>query len=261
MILERTIDRSGLSERLPVDGLSQSAYRVRLAADRIDLAACFRLRFEVFNLELDEGLESAYKTGYDIDEFDSICDHLVVEHVESGRIIGTYRLQTGRVAKNNFGYYSNREFDLTPYEPLRDRLVEVGRACIHRNYRSIQVLYLLWRGIAQYAQQCRARYLIGCSSLTSQNPAEGMAVYRVLQEFRAEEKLRTVPRASFEISSVERNGASEKVPKLLRTYLAIGAKVCGPPAIDKEFKTIDFLTLLDLQTLHPRMKARFLYPA
>ena len=261
MILERTIYRSGFSERAPVDGLSQSGYRVRLAADRIDLAACFRLRFEVFNLELDEGLDSAYKTGYDIDEFDSVCDHLVVEHLGSGRIVGTYRLQTGRVAENNCGYYSNREFDLAPYEPLRYQLVEVGRACIHRNHRSIQVLYLLWRGIAQYAQQCRARYLIGCSSLTSQNPADGIAVYRVLEEFLADEKLQTVPRSSFELVPGEAADASDKVPKLLRTYLAIGAKVCGPPAIDKAFKTIDFLTLLDLETLHPRMKARFLDPA
>jgi putative hemolysin len=180
-----------------------------------------------------------------------------VEHIESQRIVGTYRLQTGRVASRNFGYYSDREFDLRPYESLRDSLVEVGRACIHRDHRSLAVLYLLWRGIAQYALQCRARHLIGCSSLTSQNPAEGVAVYQVLQEFLPEEKWRTLPRPAFEVPAEPAAGACDKVPKLLRTYLAIGAKVCGPPAIDKEFKTIDFLTLLDLETLHPRMKARF----
>lgn len=260
MVVEGTLHPSRFTERAPFENSCPTAYRVRVA-DRFDLAACFRLRFEVFNLELNEGLDSAFKTGYDIDEFDSICDHIVVEHLASREIVGTYRLQTGRVAKHNLGYYSDREFNLQPYEPLRNCLVEVGRACIHRNHRSVYVLYLLWRGIAQYALQCRARYLIGCSSLTSQDAADGLAVYDLLREYLAEEKWLTLPRPAFELPAGAGNQPSQNVPKLLRTYLAVGAKICGPPAIDKEFKTIDFLTLLDLETLHPRMKARFFDPA
>src|SRR5207249_12071150 len=135
------------------------------------------LRFIVFNLELNEGLESAYATGYDTDEFDKTCDHLIVEHHPSRQVVGTYRLQTGRVAARNLGYYSAREFDFSPYEPIRDSMVELGRASIHRNYRSFEVLTLLWRGIAMYATEREARYLIGCSSLTSQCLQEGSEMY------------------------------------------------------------------------------------
>src|SRR6267154_6073328 len=177
--------------------LARGVYQLRFAESREDLEAAFRLRFLVFNLELHEGLESAYKTGCDTDEFDKTCDHLIVEHRPSRQVVGTYRLQTGRVAGSNLGYYSAREFDFSPYEPIRNSLVELGRASIHRNYRSFEVLTLLWRGIAMYATERKARYLIGCSSLSSQCLQEGSDMYTRLLEFLAEPQLRTVPHAHF----------------------------------------------------------------
>jgi len=236
----------------------QGPYQARFVSGKTDLLAALRLRFEVFNLELNEGLKSAFRTGHDVDEFDEVCDHLIVEHAATGRIVGTYRLQTGTTARNGAGFYSQREFDFAPYERLRTELIELGRACIHREHRSTDVLYLLWRGIAQYALLHDSRFLIGCSSLTSQDPAHGTAVYQALFECTADIEFHTTPQPQFAMPLVAPNGASNKVPKLLRTYLAIGAKICGPPAIDREFKTIDFLTLLDLQGLHPRIRARFL---
>jgi putative hemolysin len=218
----------------------------------------FRLRFLVFNLELDEGLDAAYTTGHDFDEFDAICDHLIVEHAPTRQIVGTYRLQTGAMAIENAGFYSEREFDFSPYKRLGNAVIELGRACVHRDHRSTDVLYLLWRGIAQYALSHGGRYLIGCSSLTSQDPAHGTAVYWAMREHLADPPLRTTPQPAFAMSLTSFEGASNKIPKLLRAYLAVGAKICGPPAIDREFKTIDFLTILDLETLHSRVRARFL---
>jgi putative hemolysin len=238
--------------------LRQSLYRVRFASSLEDRLSAFRLRFEVFNLELNEGLESAYQIGHDVDEFDPICDHLIVEHASTGRVVGTYRLQTGEAAQRNCGYYSEREFDFAPYEKLRPSLIELGRACIHRAHRSTEVLYLLWRGIAQYALLHGARFLIGCSSLTSQDPAEGITVFDELFNYLVEPALRTHPQVEFVIPGDSGQQTGGKVPKLLRTYLAIGARICGPPALDRQFKTIDFLTLLDLQALHPRVRTRFL---
>ncbi len=220
--------------------------------------AAFRLRFLVFNLELNEGLEAAYATGHDVDRFDAICDHLIVEDLATGKVVGTYRLQSGAVAAANAGFYSELEFDLSPYRELKDDVVELGRACVHRDHRSTDVLYLLWRGIAQYAMRHDARYLIGCSSLTSQDPAQGAAVYGALRKFLVEPRLRTIPHAAYAMPWEVSGDASDKIPKLLRTYLAVGAKICGPPAIDREFKTIDFLTLMDLYALAPRIRARFL---
>lgn len=235
--------------------ISQGQYHLRFAASTADFEAAFRLRFEVFNLELNEGLEAAHLSGCDTDRFDPVCDHLIVE--QQGSVVGTYRLQTGGMAREHLGYYSEREFDFAPYGAVRGQVIELGRACIHRDHRSTEVLDLLWRGIARYALAHGGRFLIGCSSLTSQDSEHGSAVYAGLQQYLAESRFCTHPQPGFAMPlvGVEK---SERPPKLLRTYLAIGAKICGPPALDREFKTIDFLTLLDLQALHPRIAARFL---
>jgi putative hemolysin len=240
----------------PAIEIAQKGYRLRLAASPADVQAALRLRFLVFNLELNEGLATAFDTGCDTDQFDSVCEHLIVEHVASGDVVGTYRLQTGRMAMKNYGYYSEREFDFAPYDSIRDSIIELGRACIHRDHRSTEVLQLLWRGIAIYAVQHGARYLIGCSSLTSQEPARGTAVYLGLQGYLTEPRLRTVPTAAFAMPLVC-GTADASIPKLLRAYLAIGAKLCGLPAIDREFKTIDFLTLLDLDSIPDCVRSRF----
>ena len=238
--------------------IRQGSYHLRLAVSETDRLAAFRLRFLVFNLELGEGLEAAYATGHDVDPFDAVCDHLIVEHASSGTVVGTYRVQTDLMAATNLGFYSEREFGFSPYKQLQDSVIELGRACVHRDHRSTDVLNLLWRGIAQYALHHSGRYLIGCSPLTSQDPAYGSAVYEALQKYLVEPRLRTVPRADFAMPLAPPGNASDKIPKLLRAYLAVGAKICGPPAIDREFKTIDFLTLMDLKCLPPRVRTRFL---
>jgi len=238
--------------------IRQGSYQLRLASTEADRVAAFRLRFLVFNLELNEGLECAYVTGQDTDEFDGICDHLIVEHAGTGKIVGTYRLQTGVTASLNAGFYGEREFDFSPYKQLGNSVIEQGRACVHRDHRSSEVLSLLWRGIAQYAINHGGRYLIGCSSLTSQDSAHGTGVYGAMREHLVEPRLRTTPQPAFAMPLTSSENASDKIPKLLRAYLAVGARICGPPAIDREFKTIDFLTLIDLETLHPRVHARFL---
>jgi putative hemolysin len=240
--------------------LEAGPYVVRLAVTEKERAAAFRLRFVVFNLELNEGLESAYTDGYDTDRYDAVCDHLIVEHRETGHVIGTYRLQMGDVAGRNHGYYSEQEFDFTPYQSMRSQIVELGRACIHRDHRSSEVLHLLWRGIARYTIGNGGRYMMGCCSLPSLDPAEGHAVAKALTNYMVEPELMTVPTPAFALEAATGDVEIQpaRPPKLLRAYLTIGAKICSAPAIDREFKTIDFLTLLDLQTLHPRVAARFL---
>src|SRR5437773_10712993 len=116
-----------------------------------------RLRFEVFNLELNEGLVESHFTGLDVDLFDNVCDHLIVEDVATDEIVGTYRLQTGARAAANIGYYSEREFDFAPYERLRCEMIELGRACVHADPRTFNLLHLLWRGLAAYATEGKVR--------------------------------------------------------------------------------------------------------
>jgi putative hemolysin len=238
-------------------------YRVRLAETVADRDAVCRLRFKVFNIELGKGLESSYETGLDTDHFDLFCDHLVVESKTDRRIVGTYRMQSGETAAKNLGYYSEQEFDLSPYESLRGEVLELGRAAIDREHRTPEVLMLLWRGIAQYATDMQLRYLIGCSSLNSVDPREGWQMYGQLGNYRVADELATSPTEAFScpMPEVESDDAEPaKVPKLLKTYLAIGARICSVPAWDREFGTIDFLTLLDLRTISSSARNRFLAP-
>ena len=225
----------------------------------------------MFNIELGEGLESSYATGIDTDHFDVFCEHLLVEDKTSGRVVGTYRMQSGMTAAMNLGYYSAQEFEFAPYEPLRRDILELGRASIDREYRTPEVLTLLWRGIAQYANEMGLRYLVGCSSLNSKDPAAGWRMYRELARYRVSPEFETVPTAEYECPAEqtavdaqhETAGEDEvptKVPKLLKTYLTIGARICAPPAWDREFGTIDFLTLLDLKMLSAAARNRFLAP-
>jgi len=237
----------------------RAAYSLRLAHTAEDLQAAQRLRYEVFNVELGEGLAQSHATGLDEDAYDAYCDHLLVVQEATGEVVGTYRLQTGQLAAAHLGYYSEQEFDFAPFEPLRCELVELGRACVHRDHRHVAVLSLLWRGIALYAIQRKARYLIGCSSLTSQDPVLGATTYEFFRDqgYLAEERFLTTPTAAFFCAMGETHKDCPPPPKLLRTYLALGAKICGPPALDREFGTIDFLTLLDLHALSDAAKGHF----
>ncbi len=245
-LLGRT--RTGPSNvAVPQRGLPQP-YAVKLATNAQEFRAALRLRYEVFNVELREGLQSSHSTGYDFDRYDAVAEHVIVKCAYSARVVGTYRLQTGTTAARNIGYYSEQEFDFSPYEKLRPQVLELGRACIHHDHRNTQVLMLLWKAIMQYGVQRGCRYLIGCSSLTSQDPTEGAAVYSKLKKFLAPPELQTTPQSKFacDRSSSVAESDESKVPKLLRAYLTVGAQICGPPALDAQFGTIDFLTLLDL---------------
>jgi putative hemolysin len=237
----------------------RTAYRTRLAESADDIRAAQQLRFEVFNVELQEGLGESWQNRLDADRFDAACDHLVIEHTPTGKIVGTYRLQTGTMAAAANGYYSAQEFDFAPFEPYRGEIVELGRACVHQDHRRSGVIDLLWRGIAAYARERGCRYLIGCSSLPSQDPALGRAMHaQLIPEFLAAEPFRTSPRREQALPEATPLADCPKPPRLLRTYLTVGARICGEPALDREFGTIDFLTMIDLTTLPAAASARFL---
>jgi putative hemolysin len=239
--------RDGLPDR----AIREGKYLIRFAHDREELDEALKLRFEVFNLELDEGLGSSFRTGRDLDEYDPHCHHLLIIEAESRRVVGTYRMQTGAMAAAARGFYSACEFDLShlPLEMLEDS-VELGRACVARSHRNTQVLFLLWKGLACYLAYNRKRYLFGCCSLTSQDAREGKLTADLLaREAHLHPQLRVTPNPGFECyppNFVVNQPQAVKLPKLFRAYLRLGAKVCGPPAIDRSFKTIDFFVLFDV---------------
>jgi putative hemolysin len=236
---------------------STNHFRVGMAESLEDLIECQRLRYLVFNCELGEGLESSRRIGLDRDRYDFICDHLMVSDTLSGKLVGTYRMQSGFRAKGNLGYYSEQFFDFAPFEGIREQVLELGRACVHTDYRNTAVLHMLWKGIVRYALSSKARYLLGCSSVGSQDEAAGMALYEQLREkYLIEPVLRTNPWPRFRCRMENKATPAPATPRLFRAYLDVSARLCGPPAIDREFKTIDFLTLIDLQHIPDRLRIR-----
>lgn len=239
---------------IPPTVQQKAQYRLRFARTEADLDAVRRLRFEVFNLELGEGLDSAYLTGLDEDHFDDQCQHLMVEHAQEG-VVGTYRLQVAETAIAGAGFYSQGEFDFSAIPDAEiQSLVELGRACVARDHRDRAVLYLLWCGLIAYMRFHGKRSFIGCSSLTSQDMAEGLRFYSQLQEKGyVHASLRVEPLPGFRCTADSLEGPAVPTPTLFGTYLRHGGKILGPPAIDREFGTIDFLTYIEATPRHLRM--------
>lgn len=230
-------------------------YTVRFAQTEDEIDAALRLRFEVFNLELNEGFEASYINERDEDKFDQTCHHLIVVEKESEKVIGTYRVITLEMAKSAFGFYSSGEFTLESLPPdVLSQSLEIGRACIAFEHRNKRVLFLLWRGLAMYLLARQKRYFFGCCSLSSQDFTEGTkAMRQLVRNGFLHSELKVSPRPKYTAKKedflTEDDGNDIKIPKLFDTYLRIGAKICGEPVIDRNFKTIDFFVIVDIQTM------------
>ena len=246
---------------MPEMDIRRGRYRMRFAHTAPELELVFRLRYEVFNLELDEGLQSSSIDGLDRDRFDPHCMHLFVTDERSDKVVGTYRLQLPEVARRAHGLYVESEFDLSgvPREVL-DHSIELGRACIAKAHRCTKVLHLLWCGLVSSLDHYERRYFFGCSSLTSQDPAEGLRLSRDLDAAgHRHPNFSVKPLPNFECVT-DRNLdelPQVPVPTLFGTYLRLGAQILGPPALDREFGTIDFLTLMDVANMGPEAMALF----
>jgi len=236
-------------------------YLITEAQTTAEVAEAQALRFEVFNLERAEGLVASFVTGRDEDAFDAVCHHLLVRESGTGQVVGTYRYQTGLHAQANLGYYSETEFNLRPYERRRHEMLELGRACVQKDHRNLRVLATLWRGIANVVARTHIRFLIGCSSLSSLDTGAGEALYQQLAPAHlAPMGLRALPQPAAICPVVRPLPAAPRLPKLLAAYLSFGAWIAGPPAVDREFGTIDFLTILDMHNLNPEAARLYLGP-
>jgi len=242
---------------LPTAVFDAGRYQLSFARTEDDLERILRLRFSIFNLELGEGLDEAYLTRRDEDVFDASFHHLMIQSRDTGEVVGTYRMQTARMAAAGAGFYSADEFDLSRVpRDLLARSIEVGRACVAREHRNGRVLHLLWRGLATYLTWNNCSCLFGCCSLTSQDPRLGIAVLeRLRREGHLDEDVRVMPlpHTACIDDGQDRGGddPSPHIPALFRSYLTLGARAWGPPAIDRAFKTIDFLVGLDTLALSP----------
>ena len=199
----------------------------------------------------------------DADQFDDLCDHLIVScdgpgssAAGTGEVVATYRLLPPHA--NDFqprsgGLYSSGEFDLSPLESILDRTVEAGRSCVAAEHRGPAPISLLWGGITGYLAMTGYRFLLGCASISLRDGGGNAAAFDDLARARhaAPEQWRCTPVVPFDTSAIARP-ARPAIPPLLRGYLRLGAVICGPPSLDHEFGTADFLTLVDLDTVDER---------
>nr|MBP7195659.1 GNAT family N-acetyltransferase [Candidatus Cloacimonadota bacterium] len=239
--------------------LDKKNFIVKTADSTEELRAALKLRHDVF---LDELLKRKKKSGIDIDRFDKHCDHLLIIDKRNGMIIGTYRLQSSLHTKR---WYTATEFHMKHIlKRLPGNKLELGRACVHPDYRNGVTIALLWEGIGTYIAASQTSYLFGCSSIKTMDKEEIRGIYQYLkQNGHLTDDHRVRPRNKFKVPGMARHARrkhqlssldelsahKDKIPALLNSYLKAGAKVCGVPALDRSFKCIDFLTLLRVQDM------------
>ncbi|GGY42070.1 GNAT family N-acetyltransferase [Pseudoduganella albidiflava] len=223
-----------------------------IAASPEELREAQRLRYRVFI----EGMDLAALArpdGLDCDEFDEHCDHLLVRDAITQEVVGTYRVLAPAGARRLGRLYSEGEFDMGRLNPLRSRIIEAGRACIHPSYRGGSVIMLLWAALAEYMHRHGCDYLAGCASISlADGGHNAVAVFRELRETRmGPAEYRVTPHLPFPHSRIE-PAASAILPPLLKGYMRSGAWVCGDPAWDPDFDSADLFLLMPLANLDSR---------
>lgn len=239
---------------------SIAAGQLELAVARTaeDLEAVQRLRFAVFSEEMNAVFpDSAH--GIDADEYDPWCEHLMVREQATRRVVGTYRLLTPVNAARLGGYYSESEFDLSALGSMRDQVIELGRSCIHADYRNGAVIMLLWAGIAEIVKHLNLRYVIGCASVSLRDGGISAAhVWHEAQRIMAQSPGLPVlrPHHPYPVTRMDAD-LPARTPPLIKGYLKVGARICGEPAWDPDFNTADFPVFLDVENMDPRYRRHF----
>lgn len=237
---------------------NSSRLSLSLASTPEEVREVQRLRYHIF-IE-SAGLSAlANNTGLDKDEFDAYCDHLIVRDTANSKVVGTYRILSPHAARRIGRLYSESEFDLRRLTPLRERMVEAGRACIDPAYRSGAVIMLLWAGLASYMRRLDCDYLVGCASISlTDGGANAAAVCRELAHSHfAPPAYRVTPHIRFPVSEGEEE-LKPQLPPLIKGYLRSGAWVCGEAAWDPDFDCADLFLMLPLINLDERYARRYL---
>lgn len=246
-------------------------FDVRWATCASDVEQAQRLRYMVFADEMGARLSPPPGTrrGLDVDRFDAFCDHLLVYARElggddAGQLVGTYRVLGPDAALRAGGYYTDTEFDLAPLATLRPRAVELGRACVHPDWRSGGVIMALWGALGKYMMRNRLDTMIGCASIgLADGGRQAHAVWQHLRESHlVAPQWQVTPLRALVNEGGPAGGAPPHgrphMPPLLKGYLRCGARVLGAPAHDPAFNTADLPIMLRIDELSTRYREQFL---
>lgn len=244
-------DNRKFNETGPKIGLS-----VRLAETRQEIEAAQRLRYQVFAEEMGAEIEAV--DGRDADAYDEHCRHLLAFNDATGEVIGCYRLITEEGARAVGSWYSEHEFDLAPLAGILPQTVELGRACIHPDYRNGGIIMLLWSGLVKFMKDYDLRFMIGCGSISMADGGHQAAgLYHALKEkYLAPEQWRVRPLNPLKWGTLT-PAENPESPTLIKGYLKAGAWFCGEPCVDEAFNCADVLILMDITRLSDRYLQRF----
>lgn len=232
-----------------------------LARSVAEVTEAQRIRFKVFGEEMGAKLPSA-ALGLDIDRFDAFCDHLLVRDHRDNKVVGTYRILPPDQAVNAGGYYSETEFDISRLAHLRNRMAEVGRSCVHPDYRDGSTITQLWSGLADYIGTHGHEYLIGCASISMGDGGHYAAsVYTKLHKLHAAPaEYRVFPHCRLPLESLNSN-LEVTIPPLIKGYLRLGAYIAGEPAWDPDFNCADLFILMPVSRMNARYARHFMRKA
>jgi putative hemolysin len=266
-----------LPRHLPHHGLDPvlgrlGSLEVRLATTKKDIKRAQRLRYKVFFGEMSAMPNAAAMLARrDMDEYDAICDHLLVlDHVPAmspfrpadPKVVGCYRLLRQEIADRHFGFYSAGEFDIQLLMDQRPglRFLELGRSCVLKPYRNKRTVELLWRGIWGYVHHHRIDAMIGCASLEGTDPhrlalplsflhhyawpPEGWHARALPERYVA---MNRMPKEAIDIKA-----AMQALPPLIKGYLRLGASFGEGAVIDHQFGTTDVLVILPVSAISQR---------
>src|SRR4051812_3453667 len=246
----------------PVQRAAVGKISVSWARHQDEVRQAQRLRYQVFALEMGATLSKTLP-GHDVDLFDDYCEHLLVRDVDSQEVIGTYRVLTPTQAKRVGSTYSDTEFDLTRLRDLRERMVELGRSCVHPAHRHGGGILALWGALAEFMARNRLDTMIGCASIPMlhEGSVSGHAAAsiwsKVSRSHLAPIEFRVRPRLPLPVEQLD-GTLDVEPPALIKGYLRLGAKVLGPPAWDPDFNSADLPMLMRIADLPPRYRKHFL---
>lgn len=255
------------------DPISAGNLIVRLAENEAEIIASQKLRYRIFCGEMGgKASPEIQRQERDFDEFDQVCDHLLVidsEKQGDDAIVGTYRLLRREPMRAIGRFYSESEFDISALRDYKGELLELGRSCVAPDYRNRAVMTLLWRGIGMYVSLFNIKLMFGCASFTGADPQEhALALSYLYYNHLAPENVRltALPDQYTKMNLIPKEQVKEReaikhIPPLIKGYLRLGGVIGDGAVIDRAYNTTDVAIVVQTDQVTEKYADRYRQPS
>lgn len=243
-------------------------FTVKIAETDFEIKKAQHLRYKIFLKDKktkNKPINNLFKRDFDF--YDKVSDHIIIidNNINNNEnVVGTYRLLRGNFAKIYKGFYTEQEFDISNLKKhfSNSNMLELGRSCVHIDYRSGIILKLLWQGISNYINNYKIKILFGCASFHGTDPKKFRNEFNLLRK-------NFCLNDDFNVKSLQKNPIHfqtlqdekmvfKNLPPLIKGYLRAGGMMSKDYFIDKEFNTIDFCVVVFTDQIIDRYKNKFL---